>query len=97
MGGIPEIKNYQEGAETIKHVYKYIQGISNPEVKELGKVVKVDFAFPGCPITAEEFLKYMPELLEGRIPVIPDNPVCLECQKKGNRCLLLDKNRVLVR
>ncbi|HEX7586099.1 MAG TPA: hypothetical protein VF390_00465 [Patescibacteria group bacterium] len=91
MGGIPEIKNYQEGANTIKHVYKYIQGINNPEIKEIDNFVKVDFVFPGCPITGEEFLKYMPELLAGRIPQIPDQPVCVECRKKGNRCLLLDK------
>ncbi len=91
MGGVPEIKNYQEGKNTIKHVYKYLQGISNPEIKEVDNFVKVDFTFPGCPVNAEEFLKYMPELLAGRIPKIPDLPVCLECRAKGNRCLLLDK------
>lgn len=91
MGGIPEIKNYQEGRETIHHIYKYVQGINNLEVKEVDNFVKVDFTFPGCPINAEEFLKYMPDLLRGNIPVILDQPVCLECQKRGNRCLLLDK------
>lgn len=91
MGGIPEIKNYHEGVNTIKHVYKYIQGISNPEIKEIDNFVKVDFVFPGCPINGEEFLKYIPELLEGKIPVIPDQPVCVECKAAGNRCLLLDK------
>ncbi len=91
MGGVPEIKNYQEQKNTIKHVYKYVQGIDNPEVKEVDNFVKVDFTFPGCPITGEEFLKYFPELLEGNIPTIPDQPVCVECKKRGNRCLLLDK------
>lgn len=91
MGGVPEIKNYQEGASTIKHVYKYLQGIKNSEIQEIDNFVKVDFIFPGCPINAEEFLQYMPELLEGKIPVISDQPVCVECKKLGNRCLLLDK------
>lgn len=91
MGGIPEIKNYHEGVNTIKHVYQYLQGISNPEIKEIDNFVKVDFTFPGCPITGEEFLKYMPDLLAGKIPTIPDTPVCVECRKIGNRCLLLDK------
>ena len=77
MGGIPEIKNYQEGMNTIKHVYKYVQGIRNPKIKEVDNVVKVDFTFSGCPINAEEFLKYLPELLEGKIPTIPDQPVCV--------------------
>lgn len=98
MGGIPEIKNYQEGKSTIKHVYKYIQGITNPEIKEVDNFVKVDFTFPGCPINGEEFLKYIPALVEAamtgdknKIPEIPDQPVCVECKAKGNRCLLLDK------
>jgi coenzyme F420-reducing hydrogenase gamma subunit len=91
MGGIPEIKNYQEGKNTVKHVYKYIQGIENMPVREVDNFVKVDFSFPGCPVTAEEFVKYFPLLLEGKIPQIPDQPVCVECKKKGNRCLWLDK------
>lgn len=91
MGGIPEMENYQEGASTIKHVYKYIHGIKNPEIREIDNFVKVDFTFPGCPITGEEFLQYMPELLGGKIPQISDQPVCLECQKKGNKCLFLEK------
>jgi coenzyme F420-reducing hydrogenase gamma subunit len=96
MGGIPEIKNYRDQKNTIKHVYKYIQGIENVEIQEVDNFVKVDFTFPGCPITGEEFLKYFPILLENvklgtEIPKIPDSPVCIECKKKGNRCLLLDK------
>lgn len=91
MGGIPEIKNYQEGQNTIKHVYRYVRGITNPEIKEVDNFVKVDFTFPGCPIDGEEFLRYMPHLIAGNIPSIPDQPVCVECKKIGNRCLLLDK------
>lgn len=96
MGGIPEIKNYREQNRAVKHVYKYIQGIENEEIEEVGNLVKVDFTIPGCPITGEEFLKYFPILLENvklgtELPSIPDSPVCVECRKKGNRCLLLDK------
>jgi len=96
MGGIPEIKNYREKKQTIKHVYRYIQGIENKEVKEVDNFVKVDFTLPGCPITAEEFLIYFPMLLDSAatgkaLPEIADKPVCVECKKKGNRCLLLDK------
>ena len=90
MGGIPEIKNYQEGKNTIKYVYRYIQGINNPEIKEVDNFVKVDFVLPGCPIDGEEFLKYFPNLLKGEIPQIPDQPVCVECKARGNKCLLLE-------
>lgn len=97
MGGVPEMKNYQEGKNTIKHVYKYIQGINNPEIQEVDNFVKVDFTFPGCPINAEEFLKYISELLEvslsgdlNKIPTIPDKAVCVECKARGNKCFLLE-------
>lgn len=91
MGGIPEIRNYHEKKHTVKHVYKYIQGIETEEIQEVDNFVKVDFTLPGCPINGEEFLYYLPLLLAGQIPNIPDNPVCIECKKNGNRCLLLDK------
>lgn len=99
MGGVPEIKNYHDERNILKHVYKYIHGIKNPEIKEVDNFVKVDFTFPGCPINAEEFLLYMPQILKaclpsggmGEIPKIPEQPVCVECKKLGNRCLLLDK------
>jgi coenzyme F420-reducing hydrogenase gamma subunit len=90
MGGVPEIKNYHEKTNTIKHVYKYIRGVSNPEIKEIDNFVKVDFTLPGCPINPEEFLHYIPELLAGNASIIVDSPVCVECKKAGNRCLLLD-------
>lgn len=96
MGGIPEIKNYREKKQAAKHVYRYIQGIENEPVQEVDNFVKVDFTFPGCPITAEEFLEYFPMLLENArtgksLPEIADKPVCVQCKAKGNRCLLLDK------
>jgi len=91
MGGIPEIKNYREKKTAVKHVYKYIQGIENEPIQEVDNLVKVDFSLPGCPINGEEFLNYLPLLLAGKIPTIPDNPVCVECKQQGNTCLLLEK------
>jgi len=96
MGGIPEIRNYHKKKQTVKHVYKYIQGIEIEEVQEVDKFVDVDFTLPGCPITGEEFLEYLPMLLESAmtgktLPEIVDKPVCVECKQNGNRCLLLDK------
>ena len=96
MGGVPEIRNYRKEKQTVKHVYKYIQGIETEEVREVNNFVDVDFTLPGCPITGEEFLEYFPMLLESAmtgktLPEIVDKPVCVECKKNGNRCLLLDK------
>ena len=100
LGGIQEIKNYRERKQTAKHAYKYIQGVENQPIQEVDNFVKVDFTFPGCPITAEEFLVYFPMLLESAatgkaLPEIVDKSVCFECKKKGNECLLMDKKPCL--
>jgi coenzyme F420-reducing hydrogenase gamma subunit len=88
LGGIAEIKNYQDKNERMRYVYKNFEGINNPDIKPLSHYVKVDLEIPGCPINKEEFLSVTKKLLAG-IPVkIPQRPVCYECQLKQNECLL---------
>jgi len=92
LGGIPEIKNYQNKGKTIRYIYKTLAGVANPEIKEIDNFVKVDFTIPGCPISGKEFLKFARELIEGKIPEICQNPVCTECPLRGTpRCFLAKK------
>jgi coenzyme F420-reducing hydrogenase gamma subunit len=92
LGGIPEMKNYQEKEETIRFVYKKLKGIANPEIKEIDNFVKVDFTIPGCPIVGDEFLKTAKEIIKGKVPEIPQNPVCLECKYRAKpECFLVKK------
>jgi len=96
LGGIPEIKNYQNKEKTIRYIYKKIQGIENPEIKEVDNFVKVDFTIPGCPINGEEFLKFVLPLIKDKIPEIPQKPVCLECSYLGKKtCFLRRKEPCL--
>lgn len=88
LGGIAEIKNYQDKNERMRYVYKNFEGINNPDIKPLSFYVKVDMEIPGCPINKEEFLVIAKKLVAG-IPVqIPRRPICYECQLKQNKCLL---------
>lgn len=88
LGGVQEMKNYYDLAKTYRAVYRF-KGIANPKIVPISKVVKVDYVIPGCPISGEEFLAIMESLAEGQEPKIPERPVCYECQKNGNECLLL--------
>lgn len=99
LGGIPEMKNYQGKKDTIRHIYKNTKNIANPDIKEIDNFVKVDFTIPGCPITNEEFLKYVNILIKDlpagrqvKIPVIPLKPVCTECPHRGKPTCYLRKN-----
>ena len=96
LGGIPEMKNYQGKERTIRYIYKRLNHILNPEIKEIDNFVKVDFYLPGCPIDGKEFLKYAKELIKGKIPKIPQKPVCSECPHQGkNSCFLRQKEPCL--
>lgn len=87
LGGVWEIKNYQDKKKTIKYVYQEM-GVPNPDIKEVDNFVKVDYTIPGCPIDGDEFMEIIHRLLIGRPPQIPQNPVCEECQAAGYECLL---------
>lgn len=88
LGGIAEIKNYQDKEERLRYVYKNIEGINNPDIKPLSYYVKVDFEIPGCPINKEEFLQIVKKALAGVPLQIPQRPICYECQLKQTECLL---------
>lgn len=94
LGGIAEIKDYQDKEERMRYVYKNFDSIENPDIKPLRDYVRVDLEIPGCPINNEEFLSIVKQVLAGRIPgtfttpKIPQRPVCYECQLKQNKCLL---------
>lgn len=94
LGGIPEIKNYQNKERTIRYIYRHLKNVENPEIKEIDKFVKVDFYLTGCPINGEEFLKFAEELIQGKIPQIPQIPVCQECIHQGKETCFLRKREI---
>lgn len=87
LGGVWELKNYQSKQKAIRQVYKKLK-VSNPDIKEVDNFVEVDFTIPGCPINGKEFMELAYQLLGGKLPKIPQNPVCYECQALGYECLL---------
>jgi len=88
LGGIAELKNYQDKNQRLRYVYKNVEGIENPDIRPVKHYVKVDLEIPGCPINKEEFFWAAKELIAGVIPKIPQRPVCYDCQLKQNKCLL---------
>jgi len=88
LGGVWELKNYQLKQKTIKYVYKMKMKVANPDIKEVDNFVAVDCVIPGCPITGEEFMEIIYQLLRGRRPRIAQSPVCNECHTNGYECLL---------
>jgi len=88
IGGINNIKNFQEQDEVRKFVYgnKALDYETYP-ARPLKAVVPVDFEIHGCPITRKEFTTVLKALLLGKKPEIPNYPVCVECKMAQNICV----------
>ncbi len=69
-------------------VYESYEKIENNEGGGIDKYVKVNAVIPGCPITKEEFLRCLLDLISGKDFLIKENPVCYECLNNGYECLL---------
>lgn len=90
-GGINKLKNNWRQMDDVKKCvygdnYK-MPHLDTYPTKGVDEVVKVDLYIPGCPINRDEFLRMVKELLLGKIPQIPNYPVCVECKLKENGCL----------
>jgi sulfhydrogenase subunit delta len=90
-GGINRLKNNRESLETVRReVYgndALMPHLDTTLTRGVSEVVPVDLNIPGCPVNREEFLRIVKELCIGKMPRIPDYPVCVECKIKENICL----------
>ncbi len=88
LGGVNSIRNRQD----LQSVRRYVYGdkadwYETYPARPISAVVTVDAVIPGCPIDRNEFISVVTALLQGRKPVLPDSPVCVECKLKENVCV----------
>ncbi len=90
-GGVNKLKNkYSDMMEPRKIVYGDNAGdkhLNTYPTKAVDEVVKVDLYIPGCPINRDELVRIVKEVGMGKIPKLPNYPVCVECKLKENECL----------
>ena len=85
-GGVPAMRNHFHLRECLEEAYLSGTGIESPQIPDdaelpllldkvhpIHEVVKVDYYLPGCPPSADEFLKVLGDLLEGKEPALPNN------------------------
>lgn len=90
-GGINRLKNNWHSMDEVKKCV-YGESYSMPHLdtyptKAVDEVVDVDMYIYGCPINRDEFVRIVKELSLGKMPTIPNYPVCVECKLKENICL----------
>lgn len=90
LGGINAIRNDQDPVKVAEYVYgDKADWFESYPARPISAVIKVDAGIPGCPIDRNEFVAAVKQLLQGRMPQIPDYPLCVECKLKENVCMYL--------
>ncbi len=87
-GGIQSARNFEDFSMVYSSVYTINYQV-NEKAKPVSDFVKVDLEIRGCPINKEALREVLISLLSGKSPQIPSYPVCLECKRKGNPCVVV--------
>jgi len=91
-GGVQGMLNSYE--EAYKEVYGKEISYEGRKSRPIDKFVKVDYRLPGCPPEEEEIMYYLATFAIGSYPEEKDYPVCAECRRKGNPCILIEKGEM---
>ena len=89
-GCIPAYRTF-----TLKENYEHLLFTKDDIIKDQAPTpidahVTVDFVIPGCPPDKKEILEFVKDVVRGRQPKRYNNPVCIECRRKNNDCLLIE-------
>ena len=75
--------------ENYEHLlYKKQEAIQDVEPTPIDMHVRVDYYIPGCPPDKKEILTFVKNVVLGVVPKPYESPVCIECRRNGNQCLL---------
>jgi len=92
-GGIQALRNGKmQGADWIASLYASPQFISSLDTSTaIARHVKVDYELWGCPVTSRQVLQLLRDLLFAVRPKNNADPVCLDCKRAGNVCVLVTR------
>lgn len=90
IGGVPSMMNFLDKKKNMKLIYPKYNHLNSTDPTPVNKHIKVDFYLPQCPPNKEEILEFIKTISLGKKPqqLRYIDPVCFECRKKGNKCLL---------
>jgi sulfhydrogenase subunit delta len=87
-GCVPAYRHYTL-KENYEHLlYKKIEALEDVNPTPVDSHVKVDYYIPGCPPSKTEIVGFIKKIVRGIEPRPYTSPVCVECRRNGNECLL---------
>jgi len=89
-GGINALKNHLGHDEYKKAVYgkdMNMPHLDTQDARPISDAIKVDYSIPGCPISRDEFIRVVTQILHGTDKVyVPSYSVCVECKLRETVC-----------
>ncbi|TFH16183.1 MAG: cytochrome B [Lentisphaerales bacterium] len=89
-GGINALKNHMDEAEYKEYVYgadSAMPHLDTQKARPISAAIKVDYEIKGCPMSRDEFIRVVTQLLHGTDKVyLPSYPVCVECKLRETVC-----------
>ncbi|MRS12354.1 MAG: hypothetical protein EG823_04695 [Actinobacteria bacterium] len=86
-GGINALKNHQDDfAEYVYGGDARMPHLRSGTAQPISAAIKVDYEVKGCPMSKDELLLVISNLLHGTEHVIPTYPVCVECKRRETIC-----------
>jgi len=87
-GGVAAIKNFLDVKYETEDIFDNPATIKQIAATGIASVINVDYFLRGCPPEKEEIMNVLKDFLAGKKPKQFTKPVCVECRKRGNVCLL---------
>jgi len=86
-GGINALKNHQDDfAEYVYGDNARMPYLRSGTARPISAAIKVDYEVLGCPMSKEELLNVLSNLLHGTQYVAPTYPVCVQCKRRETVC-----------
>lgn len=87
-GCVPAYRNFTLKKNYEHLLYKKMKRIKDIKPTPVDAHIEVDYTIPGCPPDKNEILTFIKDIVKGKEPKKYNNPVCVECRRNNNICLL---------
>lgn len=89
-GGIQALRNFTGADEYLPVVYASPQHIETlPNSRPASDYVPVDLELQGCPVSKQQLLRALAQMLLGSRPRVPNHALCLDCKRQNIVCVLV--------
>lgn len=94
-GGVQALRNWADAEAYAHAVYPHPDWIARLATSTpIADHVPVDYELWGCPVDKHQLLATVRALLSGTTPALAAHPVCIDCKRRGETCVIVAQRAV---